>query len=105
MVLKLLSLGRLGPEQRPAREDEVLASFVDGAVDEEVFLLRPDLRDDAMRKYSCSAPTCAMTRCAVVLPNSRKMRSASRLSASMLFRSGVFLSSTSPLYEKNAVGM
>ena len=46
-----------------------------------------------------------MTRCAVVLPNSRKMRSASRLSASMLFKSGVFLSSTSPLYEKNAVGM
>ena len=50
VVLQLLPFGRLGAEQRPARKDEVLSLFVHGAVDEEVFLLRPDLRDDALRR-------------------------------------------------------
>ena len=58
-----------------------------------------------MRKYSCSAPTVGSTAFAVVLPNRRNILSACLLSAFMLFKRGVFLSRTSPLYEQKAVGM
>ena len=57
------------------------------------------------RKYSCSAPTVATTLFAVVLPKSLKILNACFDTASIDFKRGVFLSSASPEYEKNAVGM
>ena len=54
-------------------------------------------RFSSTRKYSCSGPTEATTFVASVLPNSRTIRSACSLRASMDRRSGVFLSSASPV--------
>ena len=59
----------------------------------------------SMRKYSCSGPTVVYTRCASVLPNTLRTRIACLLSASMLRKSGVFLSSASPVHDTNTVGM
>ncbi len=59
----------------------------------------------SMRKYSCSGPTMGITRLASVSPKSLKILIPCLLSASIDLRSGVFLSSASPLYEQNAVGM
>ena len=60
----------------------------------------------SIRKYSCSAPTEGVTFVAVVfLLNRRTIRIACVESASMERKSGVFLSSASPLKEQNAVGM
>ena len=56
-------------------------------------------------KYSCSAPTDGTTLCDVVLPKSLSILSACVFIACMERSSGVFLSSASPLYEQNAVGM
>src|SRR5215211_3283426 len=57
-----------------------------------------------MRKYSCSGPQVVMTRSAVD-PKIRSTRTACVESASIDRRSGVFLSSASPLQLTNAVGM
>ena len=57
-----------------------------------------------MRKYSCSGPQVVTTRWAFE-PNSFKMRTACFESASIERRSGVFLSSASPVQLTNAVGM
>src|SRR5438067_13583101 len=57
-----------------------------------------------MRKYSCSDPHVVTTRSAVE-PNSFSTRTACFDSASIDRRSGVFLSSASPVQLTNAVGM
>src|SRR5258705_11741784 len=57
-----------------------------------------------MRKYSCSGPQVANTRSADD-PNSFSTRTACLLTASIDRRSGVFLSSASPVQLTNAVGM
>ena len=59
VVLKLLSLGRLRPEERSARENQVFALFVHGAVDKEVFLLGAHLGDDALRRRVAEEPQYA----------------------------------------------
>ncbi len=46
LVLELLALGRRGSEQGPAGQEEVGALFGQPAVDEEVLLLRADIRED-----------------------------------------------------------
>src|SRR3954470_10141783 len=57
-----------------------------------------------MRKYSCSGPQVEKTRSAVE-PNSLSTRTACFETASIERRSGVFLSSASPVQLTNAVGM
>ena len=57
-----------------------------------------------MRKYSCSGPHVVMTRCAFE-PKSFRIRTACFDSASWERRSGVFLSSASPVQLTKAVGM
>src|SRR5437660_4019933 len=57
-----------------------------------------------MRKYSCSGPHVVTTRSAVD-PNSFRTRTACFDSASIDRRSGVFLSSASPVQLTKAVGM
>src|SRR5687768_7233705 len=57
-----------------------------------------------MRKYSCSAPQVEKTRSAEE-PNSLSTRTACFETASIERRSGVFLSSASPIQLTNAVGI
>ena len=57
-----------------------------------------------MRKYSCSGPHVVWTRSAVD-PNSFRMRTACFETASIERRSGVFVSSDSPVQLTNADGM
>ena len=57
------------------------------------------------KKYSCSGPTDTLTLVAVVFPKSFTILRACLLIASIDLRSGVFLSSASPVYEQKAVGM
>src|SRR5262249_16980406 len=57
-----------------------------------------------MRKYSCSGPQVVTTRSAVE-PKSLRTRTACLDSASIERRSGVFLSSASPVQLTNAVGI
>ena len=57
-----------------------------------------------MRKYSCSAPRVIST-CAFGWPNLRISRSVALETAWIERRSGVFMSSVSPVKEQNAVGM
>jgi hypothetical protein len=58
-----------------------------------------------MRKYSCSAPANEKTVAGLSWPNSVSTRCAWTLSACCERRSGVFLSSASPVHDTNAVGM
>jgi hypothetical protein len=46
LVLQLLALRRLGPEEGPAGVDQVGTGVVEVLVDQEVFLLRADRRED-----------------------------------------------------------
>ncbi len=48
LVFQLLALGRHGAEQRPAGIDQVGAQVVEVLVDQEVFLLRADGREDLL---------------------------------------------------------
>ena len=58
------------------------------------------------RKYSCSGPTVVYTReTPWSVPKIFRMRSAWRESASTERRSGILVSSASPVQETNAVGM
>ena len=82
MVLQLLALGGLGPEQGAAGVQQV------GPLVVELFVDKED---------SCSGPTVVTTRLAAVSPNSRSSRSDCFDKASMDRSRGVFLSSTSPL--------
>ncbi len=59
----------------------------------------------SIRKYSCSGPTEQRTLDTSSFPNNLRMRTACLLIASIERRSGVFLSSASPVYEQNAVGI
>src|SRR5690606_34652985 len=47
VIIQLLSFRRLGPDERPPAGGEVGAAIVKFFVDEKVFLLVPDGRDDA----------------------------------------------------------
>ena len=90
LILELLTLRRTRAEQRPAGVDA-----------------DRDARSrscESIRKYSCSGPQVAVTRVAVE-PNSLSTRTACADSASIERRSGVFLSSASPVQLTNAVGM
>ena len=49
MIVELLALGRLRAEERAAAELQILALFIERLVDQEIFLLRADLRGDALR--------------------------------------------------------
>ena len=42
MVVQLLSLGRLGAEQRAAGKNQILALVIQLLIDQEIFLLRAD---------------------------------------------------------------
>ena len=55
LILQLLSLRRLGAEQRAARVDEIGTRQVEVLVDQEIFLLGPAGRDDARRRSSRTA--------------------------------------------------
>jgi hypothetical protein len=58
------------------------------------------------RKYSCSGPTVVNTRdTPPAVPKIRKIRSACFDNASIERRSGILVSSASPVQETNAVGM
>ena len=48
MVVQLLTLGRLRAEERPAAQAQILALQVELLVDQEIFLLRADLRVDLL---------------------------------------------------------
>ena len=64
LVLELLALGRRGAEQRPAGQQQVGPLLGEPAVDEEVLLLRADVREDARWRSCCrtsagrAAPAC-----------------------------------------------
>ena len=49
MIVQLLPLGRLRAEERAAAELQILALFIERLIDQEIFLLRADLRRDALR--------------------------------------------------------
>ena len=48
MVVQLLTLGRLRAEERPAAQAQILALQIELLVDQEIFLLRADLRVDLL---------------------------------------------------------
>src|SRR3954451_1244845 len=58
-----------------------------------------------MRKYSCSGPTVVNTLLDVWSPNRRRAAIAAFESASIERKSGIFVSSASPVHDANAVGM
>ena len=56
LVVQLLSLGRLGAEQRPPGRDQIRAVQVETPVDQEVLLLRPDGREHAFAGLVAEQP-------------------------------------------------
>ena len=48
MIVQLLTLGRLRAEERPAAQAQILALQIELLVDQEIFLLRADLRVDLL---------------------------------------------------------
>ena len=58
-----------------------------------------------MRKYSCSGPSVQTTRPSAGSPKHAISRRTAFSIACIERRSGVFLSSTSPVYEQKTVGM
>ena len=90
MVVELVALGRLGAEQRAAGRDQVGALEVELLVDQEVLLLGPDRREDAL---------------GLRVAEQAQRPHADRESASIERSSGILASSASPVHDANAVGM
>ena len=73
VVIQLLALGRLCAEQRPAAQLQIGAAVVHGGVDEEIFLLRADLRDNVLCLGVAEQPQDADA-CLVQLPHGAQQR-------------------------------
>lgn len=73
VVVQLLALGRLCAEQRPAAQLQIGAAVVHGGVDEEIFLLRADLRDNVLCLGVAEQPQDADARL-VQLPHGAQQR-------------------------------